>query len=176
MAASILAADSDVVVAPQRRELASPTNTLHAADHRALLRDLTASWRPESTVVDRRHKHRIPCEITARLVPLDDQDRTVGSEPLAVLIANLSNCGVGIVHRHPLPHRQALIEYTLASGNLVRVSVLLKWCRFKGADFYESGGQILRVEQVSNSTRGSTSDVTPAQAQHQRVQAAADAQ
>ena len=85
------------------------------------------------------------------LISMDDQDQTVRADRLAVLVANLSKCGVGIVHRHPVPHRLAMIEYELASGTLVRLMVRLKWCRFKGADFYESGGQILRVLQDSTS-------------------------
>ena len=147
MAASTLASACDVVVAPRRRDVTTPANTPQMADHQALLRDLTASWHPESTVADRRHNHRVPCEIEAVLVPMDDQYQTVRSDPLAVMVADLSKCGVGIVHRHPLPHRLALIEYELASGILVRLMVRLKWCRFKSADFYESGGQILRVLQ-----------------------------
>jgi len=161
MAASILASPSDLVVASRRRDGTILANTLHTADHQALLRDLTASWHPESTVVDRRHNHRIPCEIAANLVPLDDQDQTVRPDPLAVLIANLSKCGVGIVHRHPLPHRLALIEYELPSGNLVQLTVRLKWCRFKGADLYESGGQIVRVLQNSIQSPGQCPGQSP---------------
>ena len=146
---------------PMLRDVTIPASILQTADHQALLRDLTASWHPESTVVDRRQHHRIPCEIAAFLVQMDDQDQTVRSDPLAVLIANLSKCGIGIVHRHPLPHRLALIEYELASGNLVQLMVRLKWCRFKGADFYESGGQIQSVLQNPIRFQGTASAVAP---------------
>jgi hypothetical protein len=161
MAASTLASDADIVVAPSRRDGTINANAQRTTEHQALLRDLTASWHHESTVVDRRQNHRIPCEIEAVLLPLDEQDQVAPVEPLAILIANLSKCGVGIVHRHPLPHRLAMIEYTLISGNLVRLMVRLKWCRFKGADFYESGGQILRVNQDSTSSDGSVTGIAP---------------
>lgn len=144
MAATVLASARDAVVAPRR---SGPAMTAHllTADGHSLLRDLTASWLPESTVINRRDSHRIPCEITAALLPIDDQDQIIRVDPMAVLIANLSKCGVGIVHCQPLPHRLAQIEYELAPGCFTRLVVRLKWCRFKGTDYYESGGQILRV-------------------------------
>ncbi len=145
MAATTLASAPDAAVASRRWDATIPANLLRTVDPQALFRELTASWHPSSTVVNRRDSHRIPCEIEAVLLPIDDRDQAIRSDVLAVLIANLSKCGVGIVHRQPLPHRLALIEYDLTSGILVRLLVQLKWCRFKGADVYESGGQILRV-------------------------------
>jgi hypothetical protein len=149
---------------------------LRATDRQALLRELTASWLPETTVVNRRDSHRIPCEIAAVLLPVDDRDQVDRTDPLAVLIANLSKCGVGIVHRQPLPHRVAQIEYELASGKFARLLVRLKWCRFKGTDCYESGGQILRVLHDPMPSPGAPSAAAPLQPQHQRIQAAADTQ
>ena len=174
MTASTLPSDAAVVGARSRRDGAINANSLHTPEHQALLRDLTASWHHESTVVNRRQNHRIPCEIDAVLFPLDDQEQVNQAEPLSILIANLSKCGVGIVHRHPLPHRLAMIEYTLDSGKFVRLTVRLKWCRFKGADFYESGGQILQVDQDSTPAEGSVPTVAPLHAQHEGVEAAAD--
>ena len=43
MAPSTLASAPDVVVALRRRDVTIPVNTLHTADHQALLRDLTAT-------------------------------------------------------------------------------------------------------------------------------------
>jgi hypothetical protein len=176
MAVSNLASALEVVAGSSRRNMTIPVNLLQAADHQALLRDLTASWHPESTIFDRRRHHRVPCEIDAVLAPLDDQGQAVRSDPLAVMIANLSKCGVGIVHRDPLPHRLAQIEYELASGNLVQLTVRLKWCRFKGDDIYESGGQILRVLQNQTLSHEGTSGIAPLQPQHEGIQTAADAQ
>jgi hypothetical protein len=168
MTATTLASASDAVAASRRWDATIPANLLRTTDRQALLRELTASWLPESTVVNRRDSHRIPCEIMAVLLPVDsvDQDEREQldrTDPLAVLIANLSKCGVGLVHRQPLPHRLVQIEYELASGTLARLLVRLKWCRFKGTNFYESGGQILRllhestpagqVRQVGGTTR-----------------------
>lgn len=176
MAVTTLASASDAVVAPRGWGATIPANALLTTDGQALLRELTASWHPESTVVNRRDSHRIPCEIAAVLLPVDDRDQIVRIEPLTVLIANLSKCGVGLVHRHPLPYRQALIEYELSTGTLVRVVVRLKWCRFKGTDCYESGGQILRVLQSPVHSPGPASGAAPLHPQHERVETAADSQ
>lgn len=176
MAGTTLASASDAQVASRSRGATNPANTLRTTDPQALLRELTASWHHESTVVNRRHSHRIPCEIVAALLPIDDRDQVVRTEPQAILIANLSKCGVGIVHHQPLPYRQAMIEYELASGTLVRLLVRLKWCRFKGADCYESGGQILQVLQDPIPSPGSASEAAPLHAQHEGIEAAADPQ
>jgi hypothetical protein len=44
-----------------------------------------------------------------------------------------------------MAHRLVLLAFETAADGPVRLVVRLKWCRFKRADLYESGGQILRV-------------------------------
>jgi hypothetical protein len=161
MAATTLASAPDAAVASRRWDATIPANMLRTTDRHALLRELTASWLPESTVINRRDSHRVPCEIVAVLLPVDGlsqdglnqggREQVDRTDPLDVLIANLSKCGVGLVHRLPLPHRLVQIEYELASGTNARLLVRLKWCRFKGTGCYESGGQILRVLHSANS-------------------------
>lgn len=111
----------------------------------ALVRELTASWRPASTVADRRREHRLSCDLPAELVPLDISGRPLAGSPLAVEVKDLSRHGIGIAHRNPMPHRLVLVTFETADNQLVRAQVRLKWCRFKGTDLYESGGQIVRV-------------------------------
>jgi hypothetical protein len=104
-----------------------------------------ASWHPVTTVTDRRPGHRIPCDVAAVLSPLDDRGRPTAAARLDVLLTDVSEFGVGIAHRHPMPHRLVHLVFPSTAGQLVRLLVRLKWCRFKRADFYQSGGQILRV-------------------------------
>jgi len=111
----------------------------------ALLRSLTASWRPVSIVVERRGDHRQPCDLPAVLVPLDRYGRTVAGTPLDVRLQDVSPHGVGLTHPEPMAHRLVLLAFETAADGPVRLVVRLKWCRFKRADLYESGGQILRV-------------------------------
>jgi len=144
MSATALAPDRNACVVPHRTGVTRPVEILRMIDREILWREQTASWLPESTVLNRRDSHRIPCEITAVLSPVDDHEAAVRVDPLAVLIADLSKSGLGIVHRQPLPHKLAQIEYELASGEFARLLVRLKWCRFKGPQRYESGGQIVR--------------------------------
>ena len=111
-----------------------------------LLRSLTASWRPVSIVVERRGEHRQPCDLPAVLAPLDRRlGRIIAGAPLDVRVQDVSPHGVGITHLAPMAHRMALLEFETAADGPVRLVVRLKWCRFKRADLYESGGQILRV-------------------------------
>jgi hypothetical protein len=46
-----------------------------------------------------------------------------------------------------MPHRLVLVAFESTNDGPVRLVVRLKWCRFKQAGVYESGGQILRVLQ-----------------------------
>jgi hypothetical protein len=104
-----------------------------------------ASWHPVTTVADRRPGHRVPCDVAATLAPLDDRGRLTSAAGLDVRLTDVSEFGVGIVHRHPMPHRLVQLAFQTAAGQLVRLLVRLKWCRFKRADFYQSGGKIVRV-------------------------------
>lgn len=153
MTACTLASQSDAV--PAASHLSDAAAGFHTTDdqHLALLRALTASWHPVSTVADRRPGHRIPCNLPAELVPLDERGRLRGALPLAVQLVDLSDHGIGIMHPHPMPHRLVLVTFETEIGKSTRLVVRLKWCRFKRADFYQSGGQILRVlSPVDDST------------------------
>jgi hypothetical protein len=110
-----------------------------------LLRSLTASWRPVSIVVERRGDHRQPCDLPAVLAPLDRYGRNVAGDPRDVRVQDVSPHGVGITHPQPMVHRLVLLAFETAADGPIRLVVRLKWCRFKRADLYESGGQILRV-------------------------------
>jgi hypothetical protein len=126
---------------------ADPMTPLTPADLHieALVRELKASWHPLSTVADRRREHRIPCDLAATLVPLDEQGRNLAGESLGVRIKDVSQHGVGVGHAEPMPHRLVLLAFTTTGGEPVRLVVRLKWCRFKRTSGYESGGQMVRV-------------------------------
>lgn len=111
----------------------------------ALVRELKASWHPLSTVADRRREHRIPCDLAATLVPLDEQGSNLAGESLGVRIKDVSQHGVGVGHVEPMPHCLVLLAFTTAGGEPVRLVVRLKWCRFKRTSGYVSGGQMVRV-------------------------------
>jgi len=124
------------------------TDLTHAlADSRmtALLRALTASWHPASTIADRRREHRLACDFSATLVPVDNHDLVPSGLPQEVDIRDLSRHGIGISHDGPMPHRLVLVGFEPAGEAPIRLVVRLKWCRFKGTNVYESGGRIVRV-------------------------------
>jgi len=112
-----------------------------------LLHSLTASWRPAPIFVERRIEHRVPCDLPAVLVELDEQGNAVTSSAVDVRIKDLSGHGLGISHPEPMPHRLVLVAFESTNEGPVRLVVRLKWCRFKQAGVYESGGQILKVLQ-----------------------------
>lgn len=118
------------------------SNDLHID---ALVRELKASWHPLSTVADRRREHRIPCDLAAALVPLDEQGQNLAGESLGVRIKDVSQHGVGVGHAEPMPHRLVLLAFTTTGGEPIRLVVRLKWCRFKRTSGYVSGGQLVRV-------------------------------
>jgi hypothetical protein len=126
--------ETDVLSAECLTELAAP----------GPFRDVTASWHSASNVGERRREHRHPCNLPALLVPLDSQGLSVACVPLEVRVKDISKHGIGISHPDPMPHRLVLLMFETLEKNQRRLVVRLKWCRFKRADVYESGGQIVR--------------------------------
>lgn len=125
----------------------STRNDLHID---ALVRELKASWHPLSSVGDRRREHRIPCDLAATLIPLDEQGQSIAGDILRVRIKDVSQHGVGVGHAEPMPHRLVLLAFTTAGGEPVRLVVRLKWCRFKRTSGYVSGGQMVRVLRLDD--------------------------
>lgn len=107
--------------------------------------ELTASWQSGSTIGERRREHRYPCNLPALLVPLDSQELSVSCVPLEVHVKDISKSGIGISHPDPMPHKLVLLMFETLEHKQRRLVVRLKWCRFKGTDVYESGGQIVRA-------------------------------
>src|SRR5262249_11685308 len=96
------------------------------------------------------------------LFTVDSGDTIQGAPPLEVRVFDTSAHGVGIRHSAPLPDRLVVLAFETEADGPVRLLVRLKWCRFKHADVYESGGLILRVLncreqalQANNSPSGS---------------------
>ena len=145
MTAALPASRADAVSARLHSAAADARFNANDEQHLAVLRELTASWHPISTVADRRPGHRLPCNFLADLVPLDEQGRVPGVASLEVQVTDLSQRGIGIMHPQPMPHRLVLLTYADEAGQSTRLIVRLKWCRFKRSDFYQSGGQIVRV-------------------------------
>jgi hypothetical protein len=118
----------------------------------SLLAELPASWHAATAVPDRRAEPRFRCDCTALLTPLDEGE-VATAEPVRVAIADISRHGIGLIHREPLPHRQALITIESFGDAPVQFIVRLKWCRFKSPERYESGGQIVRVLEPDQATQ-----------------------
>ncbi len=134
---------SDVAAASRAEAIPSPLTEAGHID--TLLRSLTASWRPVSIVVERRGDHRQPSRVPGVLVPLDRHGRAIAGAPLDVHVQDVSPHGIGIAHPEPMAHRLVLLAFETAADGPLRLVVRLKWCRFRRAGVYESGGQILRV-------------------------------
>ena len=112
-----------------------------------VINELAASWGSRAPAGERRSERRIQCRFSALLVPVADSGQALDLAPWKVTIRDLSGSGIGIAHIEPLPHRLVLLASDTAAGEPIRLLVRLKWCRFKGADVYESGGQIVRIYQ-----------------------------
>jgi hypothetical protein len=132
-------------VASAARAEANPSPPPEAGHINTLLRSLTASWRPVSIVVERRGDDRHTGDLPGVLVPLDRHGRAIAGAPLDVHVQDVSPHGIGITHPEPMVHHVALLAFETSADGPLRLVVRLKWCRFRRAGVYESGGQILRV-------------------------------
>ncbi len=134
---------SDVAPTPGTEAIPSPL--LEAGHIDTLLRSLTASWRPVSIVVERRRDDRVSRDLAGVLIPLEGDTKTPAGVPLDVRVSDVSSYGIGITHPAPMACRLAMLAFETPADGSIRLVVRLKWCRFKRAGLYESGGQILRV-------------------------------
>ena len=143
MTALTPASAPDVAPAARGKDMPSaPPNEGHIG---TLLKSLTANWRPASTIIERRKEQRISCDLPAVLVPLDRQGNSLANSVLDIRIKDLSGQGIGISHPDPMPHRLVLVAFESTDDGPIRLVVRLKWCRFKQAEVYESGGMVLRT-------------------------------
>ena len=83
--------------------------------------------------------------------PIDGESCIDVSAPISVLGKHLSLGGFSFYHHRPIPHRVVAVQFPGTSRLIHRLR--LKWCRFLGEAWYDSGGKFEGVHvQETNAT------------------------
>jgi hypothetical protein len=110
-----------------------------------LLSRVTASWHGSAHAVQSRRWHRVRCEGSVVLTPLDDATgRPVGERKRATA-RDVSLGGFSFTHLDPLPFRRVVVTFGVGTEEVASAVLRLSWCRFLSARLYQSGGRFLNV-------------------------------
>lgn len=107
----------------------------------SVLENLPDTWQAATTVADRRDLQRFRCDVQAWLKGLD-KTSIQGAPAIEVRVKDISRTGIGLAHRQPLAHRLVIVRMAPDGAPSTDLVVRLHWCRFRGPNAYESGGQI----------------------------------
>jgi hypothetical protein len=82
--------------------------------------------------------------------------------PLTVYLRDLSNGGIGLLHRVPLPTGRVLLKFHLMDGGTKTLTADIRWCRKIDDRLYWSGGPLLEVTPSETSEVPSDATTAPA--------------
>lgn len=99
---------------------------------------LAAATAPPSRGEMRRER-RHPYPVMLEIWPIDADGRIDFQQPVTVLGKQISQGGLGFYHHRPIPQRVMVVRFPGTEGILHRLR--LKWCRFLGEGWYDSGGK-----------------------------------
>jgi len=107
---------------------------------RRMLERLFAEPHPE-----RRDIRRYSFPLLLKLTPVNGASLVEHGDSTTVIGKDISERGIGMYHREPLPYRTAVAEFSDGCGQRTSLLVELLWCRFDRRGWYESGGRLIRV-------------------------------
>jgi hypothetical protein len=96
-------------------------------------------------IFERRHEQRYAFPALISLTPTHRHTYDPLGEPLFVIGKQISVSGLGFFHAHPLAHSHYLVSIVNDISRETRVLWKARWCRFLGAQWYESGGLFLKI-------------------------------
>ena len=99
-----------------------------------------------STVTDRRAQERTAYTRLFPLTPVNNAEEMIAcGETIQAAGKNLSPGGIGFFHQEAIPSRYVVISLQQSQDTFSQYLVKISWCRFLHTDWYDSGGQIIRM-------------------------------
>jgi hypothetical protein len=92
-----------------------------------------------------RREERFPYPRLVHIVPLDSDGRPLAQGERTGVGKHISTRGLGFYHLGPLHERLAIVTVECTQQPWKRFLMQLRWCRFVGHNWYESGGRFLRL-------------------------------
>ncbi len=92
-----------------------------------------------------RREERFPYPRLVHIMPLDSDGRPLAQGERTGVGKHISTRGLGFYHLGPLHERLAIVTVECTQQPWKRFLMQLRWCRFVGHNWYESGGRFLRL-------------------------------
>jgi hypothetical protein len=92
---------------------------------------------------ERRRDRRYPYPYLVRMTPVAIDGYTPAGPAIIVVGRTLSEGGFGFFHSRPLADRRMIASFHAGSDRWLGLLMDLRWCRFIGEGWYESGGRFL---------------------------------
>lgn len=120
----------------------APTNDARTVS--AQVEALLASLNP-GVIIERRRHVRVAIPVLFRLTPLDDDRQPIRGKSLVVVGKNISQRGFSFVYNRPVSYRRARLTLIQPGLGQLDAELDIRWCRFTGSGWYESGGRLVRA-------------------------------
>ncbi|HEY2760789.1 MAG TPA: hypothetical protein VGI75_08600 [Pirellulales bacterium] len=104
---------------------------------------------------DRRGDRRYAYPYLVRLTPLANDNITPAGPMMMVVGKSLSEHGFGFYHQNPLPNRRVATCFNAGDHRWLGLVLDLRWCRFAGQGWYESGGRFVNTFSAAPTKSGS---------------------
>jgi hypothetical protein len=95
--------------------------------------------------IDRRADARYAYPYLVRLTPANQPEPASGQSTIVVVGKTLSERGFGFYHQQALPDRRMIASFHAGDDRWLGLLMDLRWCRFSGQGWYESGGRFLQA-------------------------------
>jgi len=112
-------------------------------DIRARVHELLMLAERPAPEVERRRDRRYPYPYLVRMTPVADDGRTPAGPSIVVVGRTLSEGGFGFYHPQQLADRRMIASFHAGDNRWLGLLMDLRWCRFIGEGWYESGGRFI---------------------------------
>ena len=114
-------------------------------DIRARVHELLMLLSHPVGAIDRRTDKRYAYPYLVRMTPMAPQETELNRPSIVVVGKTLSEGGFGFYHQQPIADRRMIASFHAGDDRWRGFLIDLRWCRFAGHGWYESGGRFLQA-------------------------------
>ena len=135
--------DSDTLIPDEPSLAAMIVNLATDQDIRARVHELLMLAERPAPQEERRRDRRYPYPYPVRMTPVGEDGRTPSGQTVIVVGRTLSEGGFGFYHPGAIADRRMIASFHAGNNRWLGLLLDLRWCRFIGEGWYESGGRFL---------------------------------
>jgi hypothetical protein len=143
IASDLLQIDSTALIPDEPSSASMIVNLATDQDIRARVHELLMLAERPAPQGERRRDRRYPYPYLVRMTPVGGDGRSPSGQTIIVVGRTLSEGGFGFYHSQPLAERRMIASFHAGDDRWLGFLMDLRWCRFIGEGWYESGGRFL---------------------------------